>query len=57
MGHALRNEDIAAHIVAAHSELRFEAVVSIFSTRDEIVCDAITQNMAVQDGWYAGPFE
>jgi hypothetical protein len=50
IGETLHNNDIAARIVAARSELRLETIVSILTGRDEIVRDAIAQGPAVQDG-------
>ncbi|MDR1072796.1 MAG: DUF4469 domain-containing protein [Treponema sp.] len=49
-GNTLRNEDIAARVVAARSELRLETIASILAMRDEIVRDALLQGTAVQDG-------
>jgi hypothetical protein len=49
-GNTLRNEDLAARIVAARSELRLETIVSILAMRDEIARDALLQGTAVQDG-------
>ena len=50
IGETLRNDDIAARIVAGRSELRLETIQSILTGRDEIVRDAIAQGTAVQDG-------
>jgi hypothetical protein len=50
IGRTLRNEDIAARIVAARSEFRLETIASILAMRDEIVRDALIQGSAVQDG-------
>jgi hypothetical protein len=50
VGQTLRNEDLAARMVAARSELRLETIMSILSTRDELVREAIAQGAAVQDG-------
>ena len=50
IGETLRNDDIAARIVAGRSELRLETILSILTGRDEIVRDAIVQGTAVQDG-------
>ena len=49
-GDTLRNEDIAARIVAARSELRLETILSILHERDETVRQALLQGTAVQDG-------
>ncbi|MDR0374149.1 MAG: DUF4469 domain-containing protein [Treponema sp.] len=49
-GHTLRNEDIAARIVAARSEMRLETIASILAVRDDIVREALLQGTAVQDG-------
>ncbi|MDR2798811.1 MAG: DUF4469 domain-containing protein [Treponema sp.] len=49
-GSTLRNEDIAARMVAARSELRMETILSILQSRDEIIREAIAQGSAVQDG-------
>jgi hypothetical protein len=49
-GNTLRNEDIAARIVAARSELRLETILSILKERDDIVREALAQGSAVQDG-------
>jgi hypothetical protein len=49
-GNTLRNEDIAARVVSARSEMRLETILSIFTMRDEIVRDALLQGTAVQDG-------
>jgi hypothetical protein len=49
-GETLRNEDLATRIVAGRSELRFETILSILTTRDEIVRDALAQGTAVLDG-------
>ncbi|MDR2536872.1 MAG: DUF4469 domain-containing protein [Treponema sp.] len=50
IGETLRNDDIAARIVAGRSELRLETIMSILTARDEIVRDAIVKGTAVQDG-------
>ena len=50
IGETLRNDGIAARIVAGRSELRLETIVSILAVRDEIVRDAVAQGTAVQDG-------
>ncbi|MDR0411240.1 MAG: hypothetical protein LBH75_04615, partial [Treponema sp.] len=34
IGRTLKNEDIAASIVAARSELRLETILSVLNTRD-----------------------
>ncbi|MDR1399515.1 MAG: DUF4469 domain-containing protein [Treponema sp.] len=49
-GDTLRNEDLAARIVAGRSELRFETILSILTARDEIVREAIVQGTPVLDG-------
>jgi hypothetical protein len=49
-GSTLRNEDIAARMVAARSELRMETILSILQSRDEILREAVAQGSAVQDG-------
>ncbi|MDR2194566.1 MAG: DUF4469 domain-containing protein [Treponema sp.] len=49
-GNTLRNEDIAARIVAGRSELRLETIASILQARDEIVRTALAEGSAVQDG-------
>lgn len=49
-GKTLRNDGIAARIVAARSELRPETILSILTMRDEIVRDTLLQGTAVQDG-------
>jgi hypothetical protein len=49
-GDTLRNEDLAARIVAVRSELRLETILSILTMRDEIVRDTLAQGTAVQDG-------
>jgi hypothetical protein len=49
-GNTLRNEDIAARIVAGRSELRLETILSILTVRDEVVREALSQGAAVQDG-------
>lgn len=49
-GNTLRNEDIAARIVAARSELRLETILSVLAVRDEVVREAVVQGSAVQDG-------
>ncbi|MDR0644086.1 MAG: DUF4469 domain-containing protein [Treponema sp.] len=50
IGNTLKNEDIAASIVAARSELRLETILSVLNARDEIVREALAQGSAVQDG-------
>jgi hypothetical protein len=49
-GNTLRNEDLAARIVAGRSELRLETILGILQTRDEIVREALVNGSAVQDG-------
>jgi hypothetical protein len=49
-GNTLRNDDIAARIVAGRSELRLETITGILQARDEIVRGALTEGSAVQDG-------
>jgi hypothetical protein len=49
-GDTLRNEDIAARIVAGRTELRLETIKSILAERDGIVRQAVAQGTAVQDG-------
>jgi hypothetical protein len=49
-GDTLKNEELAALIVAARSELRLETILSILTMRDEIVRDTLAQGTAVQDG-------
>ncbi|MDR2445959.1 MAG: hypothetical protein LBD58_01500, partial [Treponema sp.] len=49
-GNTLRNEDLAARIVAGRSELRLETIPGILQTRDEIVREALAGGSAVQDG-------
>ncbi|MDR3114144.1 MAG: DUF4469 domain-containing protein, partial [Treponema sp.] len=49
-GATLRNQDIAARIVAERSELRLETILNILTARDEIIRKALIQGTAVQDG-------
>jgi hypothetical protein len=50
VGRTLKNEDIAARIVAARSEQRYETILSILNERDQIVRNTLAQGTAVQDG-------
>jgi hypothetical protein len=48
-GATMHNQEIAARIVAERSEFRLETILSILTSRDEIVRKAILQGTAVQD--------
>jgi hypothetical protein len=50
IGHTLRNEDIARHIVKERSELRYETILSILHERDAIERDALLAGSSVQSG-------